>query len=303
MGDELSKSQSNVLKSESNSLSNSGDQGKLEEINFLKENKNTIINRVWIVKRSISLSDGHVDALYLNFLPSFEKYFKDFNLIRPKQNVFKLKNEFKSHFKQWAMLLELSNGSYINIQFAKTGFALKEFNVTKIPGENILNAILETWGEDGHPFSFCYLGNANYDYENLKLILLIKKGGEIKSYEENGKTYYNVGFLNCQHFACDLELILFGLIKTWHSFNYYLLEFFKKFFPNINIKLLKQKYEADLFKKNNKLYISNIEKIKKKRMEIYQQMIGEEQKILYYNKLNWLIDKVGDIFSPIIYDY
>ena len=42
--------------------SNSGEKNsELEEMNDLKENKNTIINRVWVVKKSISLIDRNVN--------------------------------------------------------------------------------------------------------------------------------------------------------------------------------------------------------------------------------------------------
>ena len=73
------------------------------------------------------------------------------------------------------IILELSNGSYVNIQFGKNGFSLEEYNKTEIEGENWLNSILGTWGEEDAPFSFCYLGNANYKYEELKLFLQKKK--------------------------------------------------------------------------------------------------------------------------------
>ena len=79
---------------------------------------------------------------------------------------------------------------------------------------------------------------------------------------KKGKIYYSVLSNNCQHFACDIEKILFGKIKGWHSFNYYLNEFFEHFFPNININKLKKKYENDLKKINEELFKSNIKKIK-----------------------------------------
>ncbi len=54
MGSESSKSESDS--------SNSGEKNsELEEMNDLKENKNTIINRVWVVKKSISLTVRNVD--------------------------------------------------------------------------------------------------------------------------------------------------------------------------------------------------------------------------------------------------
>ena len=176
MGEEVSTSQlnSSQLVSDSNSISFEH-TFKLEKMVFQKENENTIINRVWIIKRSISKNHGHIDKLYLNFLPSPERVFKNFYLLEPRHNVFNIKNEIKKNLKHWALILELSNGSYVNIQFGDTGLSLKEFNETNIPGESLLNAILETWGEDGHPFSFCFLGNANFRYECLKKIRKSKK--------------------------------------------------------------------------------------------------------------------------------
>ena len=297
MGDEVSKSQSNSLNSDSESFSNSaGRKGKLEEINFLKENEDTIINRVWVVKKSISLTDGHVDAPYLNFLPSHEKYFNDFKLCQPKHNVFKLKNEFNTHFKHWALILELSNCSYVNIQFSITGFSLKEFNATNIPGESALNAILETWGEDGHPFSFCFLGYANYRYEDLKRILLIQKNIETKKFNKNGRTYYNVLFYNCQDFVCNLEYILFGFITPFHLFDFYIEKFFKHFFPNIDLNILKQKYETDLNKINSELYEANMKEIQKKSIAIEKEITEQSQKILYRDNLKCAWKRIREIF-------
>lgn len=138
-------------------------------------------------------------------------------------------------FKHWAIILELSNGSYINIQFGRNGFALKEFNKTYNEGENLLNAIKETWGEKSHPFSFCYLGDANFSYEDFKKILSVMKNKEANDFRQKGKIYYNLIHNNCQHFCCEIEKILFGNIKTWHSFDYYFEEFYKYFFLNISI--------------------------------------------------------------------
>jgi len=81
-----------------------------------------------------------------------------------------------------------------------------------------------------------------YKYKGLKQILQEIKNKEIKSYNKKGAIYYNLCFRNCQHLACDIEIILFGKIQTWHSFDYYFEEFYKKFFPNINLKKLKLKY-------------------------------------------------------------
>ena len=65
---DFSASDSNSSKSNSDSSSNSAhENGKLEEITFLKENENTKIKRVWIVKKPISLADRHVDLLKLMY--------------------------------------------------------------------------------------------------------------------------------------------------------------------------------------------------------------------------------------------
>ena len=65
--------------------------------------------------------------------------------------------------------------------------------------------------------------------------------------------YYNLTFKNCQHFACDIEKILFGKIQFWHSFDYYLKEFYQKFFEKININELQNK----IFNKYENKYIYN----------------------------------------------
>ena len=265
MGCESSKSETNVSKSDSDYSSNSAkENGRLEMMDNFDENENIMVERVWIVKRSIRLNDEHVfnPLLYfiLNHLP-FENS-PDISFVRPKHNVFTIENKYNNNFKHWAVILELSNKSYVNIQFGSNGFSLKKFNKTNIEGESVLNAIINTWGEDGLPFSFCYLGEANYNYKNLYNILKEKKNQEETKFKEKGKIYYSVLSNNCQHFACDIEKILFGKIKGWHSFNYYLNEFFEHFFPNINIDKLKKKYENDLKKINEELFKSNIKKIK-----------------------------------------
>ena len=198
MGSE--SSDSNSSKSDSDSSSNSGNKnGECETINYLNENENTIINRVWIVKKSITLSDGHVNFRPFHFLNSLRISKKPIKLMKPKANVFKIKNECNSHFKHWAIILELSNDSYVNIQFGRNGFSLKEYNKTDIKGESVFNSIKETWGEDDNPFSFCYLGEAKYQYNELINTLNDKKKEESKRFEEKGETYYNVFSKNCQH--------------------------------------------------------------------------------------------------------
>jgi len=173
--------------SKSSDSSNSGkENSELEEMNDLKENKNTIINRVWVVKKSIRLTDENVDITY-GFKPlrgfaehiGLLKYGNSIRgvLIDPKINIFNVKKGWNALPKHWAIILELSNGSYVNIQFGRKGFSLKEFNKeeTQLEGENLLNSILETWGKENTPCSFCYLGNAKYEYEKLKAFLKKKK--------------------------------------------------------------------------------------------------------------------------------
>ena len=223
------KSGSNSSKSDSNSSCNSGNKKSLiETMDCLEENNNTMINRVWIVKKSISFGD--ISNLFRSCATPFSQ---QKNMERA--SAFKIKKETKWHFKHWATILELSNGTYVNIQFGTEGFSLKEFNKTNIDGESVLDSILQTWGFTDHPFSFCYLGNANYEYKKLKERLKTIKDEELKCFKEKGSVYYNLIHRNCQHFACDIEKILFGAIKVWHSFDYYIEEFFLKFFTNIDI--------------------------------------------------------------------
>ena len=151
MGSESSKSESDS--------SNSGEKNsELEEMNDLKENKNTIINRVWVVKKSIRLTDENVDITYGNKIISkfvdhigLAKFGNSIRgvLIDPKINIFNVKKRWTALPKHWAIILELSNGSYVNIQFGRKGFSLKEYNKeeTQLEGENLLNSILETWGK------------------------------------------------------------------------------------------------------------------------------------------------------------
>ena len=301
MGSQSSKSDSNSSKSDSDSSSNSGNKnGKLETMDGLKENENTIINRVWIVKKSITLNDGHV----INFDPFFIlKFKKPIKLLNPKANVFKIKNECNSHFKHWAIILELSNDSYVNIQFGRNGFSLKEYNQTDIKGENVFYSIIETWGEDDSPFSFCYLGEANYQYDKLKNTLNDKKKEESKRFEEKGETYYNACVKNCQHFACDIEKILFSEIKGWHSFDFYLDQFFDKFFPNIDLGILKLKYENSIKKENEELFKLNLKIIKDYINEKMNNKISERKKKLYEKEELYYKEVFEDLYSLKCDDY
>ena len=310
MGSESSKSDSNSSKFDSDSSSNSANSnGELETMDCLKKNENTIINRVWIVKKSITLQDRHVNAFSLKLYLRLNRTLysePDLNLVKPKPNIFKIKNEYNSSCKHWAIILELSNDSYVNIQFGKNGFSLKEYNKTDIEGESVFNSIMGTWGEEECPFSFCYLGNANYKYDKLKITLNEKKNKESKRFEEKGETYYNATFKNCQHFACDIEKILFGEIKGWHSFDFYLDEFYDKFFPNINLEIIKLKYENSLNKENEELFKLNLKNIKEyytskmmadKISEIDKKELEEEELFLKKKIEKWYSLKCNDYLN------
>ena len=65
MGSESSNSNSNSSKSDSDISSNSADKkNQLETMECHPENKNTVIQRVWIAKKSITVHDEHVDFFY-----------------------------------------------------------------------------------------------------------------------------------------------------------------------------------------------------------------------------------------------
>ena len=95
MGSE--SSDSNSSKSDSDSSSNSGNNnGKLETMDGLKENENTIINRVWIVKKSITLYDRHVNAFSFHINTKHpllkRRLNSDIKLVKPKPNIIHLVN-------------------------------------------------------------------------------------------------------------------------------------------------------------------------------------------------------------------
>ena len=63
MGAESSKSNSNSLESDSESFSNSADEyNDLETMDCSPQNSGTIIRRVWISKKSITLNDRNVQC-------------------------------------------------------------------------------------------------------------------------------------------------------------------------------------------------------------------------------------------------
>ena len=265
MGSNQSKSNSNSLKSDSESPSNSAKEGNLEVMDCQPQNSGTIIRNVWIGKKSINFSDNHVHKISPGFF--FRFYYGvslDVEIEEPKINIFNIKDEFKISFKHWAIILELSNKTIVNIQFGRNGFSLKEFNETEIKGENIFKAILEIWGINSHPVSFCYLGNPNFEYDKLKNILEKQKEEEKKTFTNRGEIYYNFCFNNCQHLACYIEKILFNKITVWHSFNYYLEDFFKHFFSEIDLYTLHLK-SSELIEKENKELYENIKKDNQKK--------------------------------------
>ena len=81
--------------------------------------------------------------------------------------------------------------------------------------------------------------------------------------KEKGKIYYNLDFRICQLFACENEALIFGEIKFWHSFPYYLEDFFEKFF-RID-KLILNKFEFAIKNRidniNRKIYENNLKSI------------------------------------------
>ena len=84
MGSESFHSNYNSFKSDSDSSSNSGNKNdKLEKINLIQENENTIIKRVWIVKKSITIHDRHITekrTCILDYIP-YSSYVKRVRLI------------------------------------------------------------------------------------------------------------------------------------------------------------------------------------------------------------------------------
>ena len=92
---------------------------------------------------------------------------------------------------------------------------MKEFNKTDIEGENALNSILDTWGKDGAPFSFCELGNADYKYDKLIEYLKIKKDEEKINFQKNKKINYNFLILLVilkKFYLVKLENTSFGIL-------------------------------------------------------------------------------------------
>ena len=189
-----------------------------------------------------------------------------------------MKSRANINFKHWAMILELSNDYFVNIQFGRNGISLKEFEKTDIEGENIFYSIIETWGEKDAPISFCYLGKANIEYQKLKIHLKKLKEKESKRYEEEKRTFYNLIYKNCQEFCCCLEEYIFGEKIFWHSFDYYINEFYNTFFPKMDITEWKLEYEKELKNKNEEIFQNNLD-IVYNDIKIYK---FDKKTLLYY---------------------
>ena len=141
------------------------------------------------------------------------------------------------------------------------------------------------------PYTFCYLGVANYEYDNLKIVL-----SRVKN-KEKGGIYYNVGYSNCQHFACDVEKILFNRIMKWHSFEYYLDEFFRIFFQDININTLKKEYEEKIKKENIERFKANVKNMKKELEETEKNINNEYVRNDYYEYFNKTKEELEKLYS------
>ena len=112
------------------------------------------------------------------------------------------------------------------------------------------------------------MGEANYSYRSLLKYLVRKKEKESDEVDKKGKVWYNLFTENCQLFACEVEALIFGEIKFWHSFPYYLEDFYQKFF---GIK----KYNMNIFQSALK------DRIDKANIEIYiEEYIAEFKKRL-----------------------
>ena len=243
-------------KSDSESSNSADDKKELETLDEKIKDQNAIIQRVWIAKKSISVTDEHIN-LNKPWGRVFAKEEK--KLSKLHKNLFKMESKANINVKHWAMILELSNNYFVNIQFGKNGISLKEFEETDVEGENIFYSIIETWGEKDAPISFCYLGKANIEYQKLKIHLKKLKEKESKRYKEEKRTFYNLIYKNCQEFCCCLEEYIFREKKFWHSFDYYINEFYNTFFPKMDITEWKLKYEEELKNKNEEIFQNNLD--------------------------------------------
>ncbi len=83
-----------------------------------------------------------------------------------------------------------------------------------------------------------------------------KKNKEKESKEKSDKI---LTFNNCHDFVYEIEKILYNK-NPHHSFKYYLDEFYEYFFPKVDIKKLKLKYENDINEENKKKLKELVEK-------------------------------------------
>ena len=223
------KYNSNVSNSKEKDSLNSAKIG-LENMHYKRQNSHSTIYRVWIAKKAVDISDARILDLYeiseYNPSETVKRILKDNEISIPKiektiPNILNIYNGIVFGIKHWAIILELSNDTYVNIQFGRTGFSLEEFS----DGERCLNAYLaisQTWGRKNSPLSFCFLGECNYKYRDLLKYLVRKKEKEKVEVGKKGRVWYNLLSENCQLFACEIEALIFGEIKLWHSFPYYL---------------------------------------------------------------------------------
>ena len=161
------KSNSNISNSEKQSL-NSAITG-LEKFDYTSNNSHETITRVWIAKKAINLSDSHVlGGLGLYEISEYnpsenvkgilkEKEISIPKIERLKSNLFNINNGINIYPKHWAIILELSNETFVNIQFGRTGFSLKEFDGNK-RCENAYLAISEIWGKSIALYHFAIWG-------------------------------------------------------------------------------------------------------------------------------------------------
>ena len=271
MGSKSSILNSNSSESEKQSL-NSAKIG-LENLNYTKKNSHETIRRVWIAKKAIPFpfDDAQILGLYEISKYNPSEYIKEIlkkesisiPKIEPlKLNLFNINNSIKTNPKHWAIILELYNKTFVNIKFGRTGISLKEFS----NGERCFNAYLaiaETWGLKDCPLSFCYLGEGSYSYRSLLKYLVRKKELESNEIDKKGRIWYNLFVENCQLFACEIEAFIFGEIKLWHSFPYYLEDFYQEFFdiPKSNMNTFESAVKDNIDKLNIEIYKKNMKNI------------------------------------------
>ena len=93
--------------------------------------------------------------------------------------------------------------------------------------------------------------------------LVRKKEKESNDIDKRGKIWYNLFVENCQLFACEIEALIFGKRKLWHSFPYYLEDFYQEFFGinKINMNIFESAVKDNLDKLNIEIYKKNMKNI------------------------------------------